>query len=223
MIAAGIAAHPGRTMVGITGSVAVGKSVAAHEVATLVAGTGRTVSVVCTDGFLWPNEVLEQRGLTARKGFPESFDVEHLRYALSELAAGRAVTVPAYSHATYDVAAGEGTVLEPTEVVIVDGLHLTRFAADLLDLVVHLDAPTEVLEGWFVERLVGLFAEAEDDPSSFYTWAVGLDSAERDAVARSFWTGINLPNLVECIEPYRDRADVVISLAADHTVTAVTR
>lgn len=215
--------RPGPVLIGVTGSVAAGKSAAAAGAAALLRPTGLRVEIACTDGFLWPNSVLEDRGLTGRKGFPESFDLDSLRLALEVIRAGGAVVVPEYSHVTYDVEVGEGRFIAASDVVLVDGLHLTRFALDLLDLVVHLDAPHEVLERWFVERLMALFDTAESDPESFYAWAVALSAGERAALAHWFWTEINLVNLIECIEPWRERADVVIGLNADHSVEGVDR
>jgi len=222
-LARATADHPAPILIGITGSVAAGKSVTAGRAAKAIRLAGLSAEVLCTDGFLWPNSILDERGITTLKGFPESFDVDSLRAALVEIRAGGSVTVPKYSHVTYDVEAGEGTTIVPSDVVLVDGLHLTRFAVDLLDVVAHLDAPHDVLEGWFVDRLMALFDAAADDPGSFYAWAVGMSAGERSAMAHWFWAEINLVNLVECIEPWRGQADVVIRLEADHSVAGVDR
>ena len=217
-IAQAVEARVGRgpLVVAVSGSVAVGKTSAVREtVATLTAAGVDAVSL-CTDGFLFPNAELDARGLTTRKGFPDSYDVNALRAAVEVVRSGRVVTLPLYSHVVYDVVGS--LQLEPARVTMIDGLHLGTFVGDLVDLVVHLDADHEVIAQWYVARLMALFVDAESDEQSFYRWAVSMTTDERLTMARWFWDEINLPNLVEHIDPARERADLIVRLAADHSV-----
>ncbi len=209
--------RPGPTVVGVAGAVSVGKSTLADELRHELPGR---VDVVSSDGFLFPNAVLAARGLIARKGFPESYDVGALRAFLS--AARRDAlpcSVPVYSHVTYDVE-GERTV-DPADVVIVEGLNVLGAAADLLDVGVYLDAAEEQLEAWYRRRFHELVAEAEHDPASFYRGFVGLDPAHVDRVADEVWNTVNLVNLREHVAPSQVLASCVITLGPDHEVLAV--
>jgi type I pantothenate kinase len=214
----------GPFLVGITGGVAVGKSTftaaLAADAASLVGGAG-DVAVLPSDSFLFGNAELERRGLTMEKGFPASYDVDALRHALAELAAGRGVAVPSYSHRTYDIDPDARLAVAPASLVLVEGLHLTRFAGDLLHVTVHLDADERDVEEWYVARFVALVDAAGEDTESFYRWFRGLDPAALDATARQLWSTINLVNLREHITPWRDRADVVVRLGADHEIAAL--
>lgn len=221
-IAAAVSARltAGRYIVAVSGSVAVGKTAAVSE--TLDALTAAAVDAisVCTDGFLLSNAQLDAQGLTTRKGFPDSYDVEALRATVGAIRSDDVVTVPQYSHVTYDVVGQTG--VEPAHVTILDGLHLESFVGDLVDLVVHLDADHDVIAQWYVDRLLALFADAESDEHSFYRWAVSMSTDERLTMARWFWNEINLPNLVDHIDPARDCADLVVRLAGDHSVIDTT-
>ena len=214
----------GTFLVGITGGVAVGKSTLTAE---LVAEAdqlvdGGSVAVLPSDSFLFGNAELERRGLTMEKGFPVSYDVESLRLALGELAHGRGVAVPSYSHRTYDIDPLSEVAVGPASLVLVEGLHLTRFAGDVLHVTVHLDADEGDVERWYVERFLALVEAARDDTDSFYRLFLGLDPAALEATARQLWSTINLVNLREHISPWRDRADVVVTLGPDHEIVAVT-
>jgi type I pantothenate kinase len=215
--------HP--YLVGITGGVAVGKSTLAEQLAgepARLAGPGSSAAVLPSDCFLHPNAELERRGLTMEKGFPDTYDVDALRHALGELTLGRPITAPSYSHRTYDIDPQARVEVDAAAVVLVEGLHLTRFAGDLLDVTVHLDAPAEVAEEWYVERFLALVSAAGEDPGSFYRLFLGPDPDELAAIARHLWTTINLVNLREHIAPWRDRADVVVALGPSHEVLSVT-
>jgi len=204
-------------VVGIAGGVAVGKSRTAAELHAELAGR---VDVVSTDGFLFSNAVLAERGLTHRKGFPESYDVDALRTFLSAARAGALPRpVPCYSHVTYDVA-GE-RIVGTLDVLIVEGLNVLAAAADLLDVGVYLDASEEQLEAWYRTRFLELVAAARDDPSSFYRMFAGLDGGQAARAADQVWRGVNLVNLREHVAPSRARADCVITKGADHEVVGV--
>lgn len=207
----------GTFLIGITGGVAVGKSTTAHGLAAAFGGT----PVLATDCFLYPNSAIDDAGATMEKGFPHTFDRAAVREALGALAEGRGTDVPSYSHRTYDIEPGVVRRVGPAGVVIVEGLHLTAFAADLLRPVVHLTAPEEVMEEWYLDRFGQLVDEARTDEQSFYRLFVGLSADELDECARQLWRSINLVNLRDHIEPYRNEADIVVTFAADHSVRAI--
>jgi type I pantothenate kinase len=216
----------GPFLIGVTGGVAAGKStLAAALAAQLATGGAPPPAVVSTDAFLWPNAVLEERGLTMEKGFPSSYDVTSLRAALEALAAGERVSLPSYSHRTYDIEPERHVALDGGAVgpILVEGLHLSRFAGDLLAPVVYLHAEEADVEEWYVARFLELVAEAERDPASFYRLFVGPDRGELEGIARHLWSAINLVNLREHIAPWRDRADIVVRLGPDHQLLDVTQ
>jgi type I pantothenate kinase len=206
-------------VVAIAGPVAVGKSTLAAALASDLEARGRRVAVLATDGFLWPNAVLEARDLLARKGFPETYDLDRLQRVVDDARAGEpTLEVPVYSHELYDVL-DEPASIERPDVLVVEGVIALqrRFG----DLAVYLDADAEDVEGWYVERFQDLVVAAEDDPTSFYRGWADLD---RDAVAelaRGVWQMVNLPNLVDHIEPTRARADVVVRKGPDHAIREV--
>jgi type I pantothenate kinase len=208
-------------VVALTGSVAVGKSAAAQALAeALTAGTERSpVVVVCTDGFLFPNRVLEARGLMARKGFPESFDHDALAAFLLAVRSGQAeVRAPIYSHATYDIVTDETQLVARPSVVVLEGLP---FPDDHVDFTVYLDAAVGDIEDWYVERFLALVADSAGDDSSFFRRFQGLTPEEADFAARSVWSAINLVNLEEHILPTRDGSDVILVKGPDHSIRQV--
>jgi type I pantothenate kinase len=208
-------------VVAVTGSVAVGKSAAASALAAAVAAdTSRVpVSVVCTDGFLYPNRELAARGLLERKGFPESFDHDALARFLVTVRSGAAeARAPVYSHSTYDVVEGATQLVERPSVLVLEGLP---FPADHVDLTVYLDAATADIEEWYVQRLCGLVVDAATDATSFFRFFAG-DTPEQAAVfARQVWSSVNLVNLEEHILPTRERSDVILVKGPDHAVRQV--
>lgn len=208
----------GVRLIGITGSVAAGKSTLARQLAEAMASL--RVAIVGTDGFLLPNEVLEPRGLLLRKGFPESYDLPLFRQVLAGLRGGGA-EVPGYSHTIFDIDPAL-TRRVAGDVVLVEGLGFGALAGEgLLDALVYLDAAEADLEAWYVERFLRFWREAEHDPASFYTRFRGLDEAGTAVVARQVWADINLPNLRDHIAPVRDRADIVVAKDAAHRLTLV--
>ena len=215
-------------IVGVTGAVASGKStLSAALQSKLLAWPDRPrVERVSTDGFLHPNSVLDARGLTARKGFPESYDTDALRQALSQVREGPA-DFPGYSHVTYDVDPALLRRIDRPDVLIIEGLSLDidRRSAEagprLVDCLIYLDADEADIEQWFVGRFLGLWAAAEHDPTSFYARFRGLDREQTATVARTVWSQVNLPNLREHIVKARDVADIIVRKRLDHAIEAV--
>jgi type I pantothenate kinase len=210
-------------IVGVTGAVAAGKSTLAAQLkAAIEAWAERPkVEVVATDGFLFPNVVLEARGLLNRKGFPETYDVEGMRAALSAIRSGPA-DFPAYSHALYDIDPALSQRIEPPDVLIVEGLGLHLGAAALgLDALIYLDADETHVEAWFEARFIEFWRAAEADPASFYARFRNLTEAQTRDVAGQVWRAINLPNLREHIVKARDIADVLVSKGADHAILVI--
>jgi type I pantothenate kinase len=208
-------------VIAVTGSVAVGKSAAAAALAAAF-GTDTTrapVSVVCTDGFLYPNRELQARGIMERKGFPESFDHDALaRFLISVRDGAPEAHAPVYSHATYDIVDGATQVVSQPSVLILEGLP---FPDDHVDFTVYLDAATADIEEWYVQRFCGLVADAARDHSSFFRVFDGFTRAQADAFARQVWSSINLVNLEEHILPTREASDVILVKGPDHAVRKV--
>ena len=214
-------------LIGISGSVAVGKSTFARSLAQLMAARPETlrVDIVSTDGFLFPNHVLGERGLKQRKGFPESFDVAGMRVALAAIKRKERVEIPRYSHVTYDVDPDNVQVVSAPDVVLLDGLHLAQIEVPgtprLIDCLIYLDADEAAIETWFTDRLLPLMAAGVDDPQSFYYAYREMNLAARQAFAARVWRNINLPNLRDHICADRAAADLVVSKDAGHRIRDV--
>ncbi|MEJ1970325.1 MAG: hypothetical protein WDN03_17110 [Rhizomicrobium sp.] len=214
-------------IVGVAGSVAVGKSTFAASLTRTVAAWPERPAVanIATDGFLFPNRVLAERGLSLRKGFPESYDVDALRAAIAAVKAGARVALPRYSHVTYDVDPDDKLVVEKPAVLILDGLHLAQVeragTPRLIDCLIYLDAAEEQVEAWFAARLLPLMRAGRDDPKSFYYAFRDMDEAARRDFAARVWATINRPNLRDHIVKDRAAADIVIAKNPDHGIAAI--
>ncbi|MBN9238815.1 MAG: type I pantothenate kinase [Micrococcales bacterium 70-64] len=219
-------------VIGVAGSVAVGKSTVARLLRELLGrweGTPR-VELVTTDGFLFPNAELERRGLMQRKGFPESYDRRALLRFVSQVKSGvREVRAPFYSHLAYDIVPDAEIVVNAPDVLIVEGLNVLQPAApgrslavsDLFDFSIYVDARTADIARWYEERFLRLQRGAFTNPASFFHRFASLTEEGARARAREIWASINEPNLVQNIVPTRPRADLVLRKGADHAVSSV--
>jgi type I pantothenate kinase len=223
-------------IIGIAGSVSAGKSTTARVLRALLSRWPNTpkVELVTTDGFLFPNAVLDREGLMDKKGFPESYDGSAILRFLSDVKAGkRHVVAPVYSHLVYDVVPGETTEVDRPDILIVEGLNVLLpnrlprdgkaipFVSDFFDFSIYLDADEAELERWYVERFMRLRETAFRDPRSFFRKYADLSDEEAQATARSIWTRINLPNLRENILPTRPRADLILTKGPSHEIEQV--
>lgn len=234
--------HPTPYVIGIAGSVAVGKSTFARILRALLSRwpAHPRVDLITTDGFLYPNAVLESRGLLERKGFPESYDVRRLVDFVADVKAARgAVHAPVYSHQAYDIVPGEEQVVDRPDIVIVEGLNVLQtgesradgrtgrdarprvFVSDFFDFSIYLDADEPHIERWYVERFLTLRETVFRDPRSYFHRYAALDDADAIATARRIWREINGVNLVENIMPTRERARLVLEKGADHAIRQV--
>ena len=221
-------------VIGVAGSVAVGKSTTARLLTALLSRwpDHPRVELVTTDGFLLPNAELERRGLLERKGFPESYDTAALVEFIAAVKSGEPeVSAPVYSHLRYDVQSDERVVVRQPDVLIVEGLNVLQtgtaadgeavFVSDFFDFSLYLDADEQDIRRWYLERFRALRSTAFADPDSYFHRYAGLSDAGADAAAGRIWDEINGPNLVENILPTRSRADLILRKGPDHLVDHV--
>jgi type I pantothenate kinase len=223
-------------VIGVAGSVAVGKSTTARLLQALLTRWPNTpkVELVTTDGFLFPNAELRRLGLMERKGFPESYDTHRLLRFLAEIKAGKgSVKAPVYSHLTYDVVPDEETVIDRPDLLIVEGLNVLQparlprdgsaipFVSDYFDFSVYIDAAEPDLRNWYVERFMRLRQTAFRDPRSYFRSYADISQEAALNIADYLWHGINLPNLRENILPTRQRASLILRKGADHRIMDV--
>jgi len=223
-------------VIGVAGSVAVGKSTTARVLREMLARWPDTprVELVTTDGFLYPNAILEQRNLMARKGFPESYDRRALLRFVAEVKSGAAeVRAPKYDHLTYDILTDEEVVVRRPDVLIVEGLNVLQPArldeegrsalavSDFFDFSIYVDAEIADIKRWYADRFLSLRQTAFSDPDSFFFRFAQIPDARAVELAGEFWDSINAPNLIENILPTRGRANLVLTKGPDHAVTKV--
>ena len=223
-------------IIGVGGSVAAGKSTLSRVMQALLSRWPNTpkVELVTTDGFLYPNAVLQAEGLLERKGFPESYDSAKLLSFVSDVKAGeRHVQAPVYSHVTYDIVPGESITIDRPDILILEGLNVLSanrggkdgraipFVSDFFDFSVYLHASEDDLEKWFVARFMRLRDTAFRDPLSYFKKYADLDDATAEATARDIWTRINLRNLRENILPTMPRASLVLTKGPSHIIEEV--
>jgi type I pantothenate kinase len=218
-------------VIGIAGSVAVGKSTFARILQALLSRWPNhpQVDLVTTDGFLHPNAVLAERGIMDRKGFPESYDTRSLLGFLRAVKSGEPeVAAPVYDHIAYDILPGESIVVRRPDIVIVEGLNVLQvnregveFVSDYFDFSIYVDADVDDIEEWYVQRFFALRESVFRDPNSYFRHFAGLTDEQAEMTARQIWAAINGRNLRENIAPTRERASLILRKASDHRVTQV--
>lgn len=223
-------------IIGIAGSVAVGKSTTARVLQRLLSAWPNhpKVDLVTTDGFLYPNRVLEQRGIMNRKGFPESYDIRGLIQFLANVKSARErVAAPVYSHLEYDILPNQLQWIESPDIVIVEGINVlqvrprqqqrepTIFVSDFFDFSIYVDAELEDLQQWYIDRFKSLRQTAFQNPDSYFHRYAHLSDAESEEFATNIWNEINKPNLELNIMPTRFRASLILEKGSHHFVQSL--
>ena len=217
-------------IIGVSGSVAVGKSTTSRLLQILLSRIvpGATVELVTTDGFLFPNDTLIKREILTRKGFPESYDMEALINFLDHLKNGQDVDIPVYSHEIYDIVPDQKQRVEAADFVIVEGINVFQnpqnarlYITDFFDFSIYVDAAVEDIESWYLDRFLKLLSMAQDDSDSYYYSYAQLPLGEVKDLAHQVWTSINLTNLQNYIEPTRNRAEVILHKSKNHEIDEI--
>jgi type I pantothenate kinase len=218
-------------VIGVAGSVAVGKSTFARILQALLSRwpDHPQVDLMTTDGFLYPNAVLQERGIMDRKGFPESYDTRSLLAFLRAVKSGEEeVRAPVYDHLHYDIVPDESIVVRRPDIVIIEGLNVlqvdregTEFVSDYFDFSIYVDADEADIEEWYVQRFFALRESVFRNPDSYFRHFAGLSDEDAESTARGIWAAINGRNLRENIAPTKERASLVLHKAGDHRVTQV--
>lgn len=220
-------------IIGVSGSVAVGKSTTSRILQTLLSRWPNhpKVGLVSTDGFLYSTAVLEEKGLMARKGFPESYDRAALLQFLHDLKSGKTeVNMPVYSHAVYDIT-DEVINIQAPDILIIEGLNILQtpdisktqrvYASDFIDFNIFVDATTDVIKGWFLERFRAFREQARGNPHLFFHQFTLMPDDEAFAFADHVWETVNEPNLQKNILPYKYRAELILHKGMDHGIEDV--
>ena len=223
-------------IIGVAGSVAVGKSTTARILQALLQRwpSSPKVDLVTTDGFLLPNAVLAERGIMERKGFPDSYDRARFVQFLTDIKSGKGdIKAPVYSHLVYDVVPGSEITVGRPDILIVEGLNILQpgrlprtgkpiqFASDFIDFSIYIDADNDDLEDWFMERFFRLRETAFQDQASFFLRFAEMSEAEAGEFGRMVWRTINLPNLLDNVLPTRGRADLILKKGKSHLIEEV--
>ncbi|MBJ7280903.1 MAG: type I pantothenate kinase [Rhodoluna sp.] len=219
-------------IIGVAGSVAVGKSTVSRLLKELLSRwpTTPSVALVTTDGFLYPNSVLEEKGLMTKKGFPESYDRLALLKFVADIKSGKEIVkAPLYSHLTYDIVRGGEVVVNSPDVVIVEGLNVLQppglgqevALSDYFDFQIYVDAPTDEIESWYLDRFKQLRESAFRNPESYFHKYAEMPIDEALDRAKEIWRTINLPNLLENIISTKSRATLVLQKGIKHRVERV--
>ncbi|GBU14521.1 pantothenate kinase [Enterobacterales bacterium] len=223
-------------VIGIAGSVAVGKSTTARVLQALLSRwpEHRSVELITTDGFLYPNKTLQERGIMKKKGFPQSYDMHQLVNFVSEVKSGaKSVKAPVYSHLIYDVIPEGNKVIEQPDILILEGLNVLQsgmdyphdphrvFVSDFVDFSIYVDASEDLLQGWYINRFLKFRQGAFSDPDSYFHHYAKLPEEEAVNIATQLWNEINGLNLKENILPTRERASLIMTKSANHAVENV--
>lgn len=223
-------------IIGIAGSVAVGKSTVSRILQALLSrwATHPKVELVATDGFLYPNCILEKKGIMNRKGFPESYHVKELLNFLTQLKSGHfPLKVPVYSHYYYNILENQFQIIQQPDIVIVEGLNVLQikspntektpqfFVSDFFDFTIYVDAPTESIKKWYVDRFMLLREQARLDPEAFFYRFCKMTSRETLNLANQVWTDVNEENLKKNIFPFKNRARLILEKGENHSVQFV--
>ncbi len=223
-------------IIGIAGSVAVGKSTTARVLQALLTRwpEHRKVSLVTTDGFLYPNRYLEEHGIMNKKGFPQSYDIKKLLNFVADIKSGQAqVKAPVYSHLVYDIVEDEEIVIDSPDILILEGLNVLQstlnypqannrvFVSDYVDFSIYVDADMSLLHDWYVNRFLKFREGAFSDPNSYFNHYSKLPEHEATNIANRIWREINELNLVENILPTKERANLILTKGKDHKVNCV--
>lgn len=223
-------------VIGIAGSVAVGKSTTARVLQALLSRwpEHRKVALVTTDGFLFPNKYLEERGIMNKKGFPQSYDIKRLINFVADVKSGQSqVKAPVYSHLVYDIVDNEEIVIDSPDILILEGLNVLQgtlnftqntnrvFVSDYVDFSIYVDADLSLLHDWYVNRFLKFRAGAFSDPNSYFNHYSQLPEQEAINIANRLWREINELNLIENILPTRERASLILTKGKNHKVDCV--
>lgn len=223
-------------VISIAGSVAVGKSTTARVLQALLTRwpEHRKVALVTTDGFLYPNKYLEERGIMNKKGFPQSYDIKKLINFVADVKSGQAkVKAPVYSHLVYDIVENEEIIVDSPDILILEGLNVLQgtinypqannrvFVSDYVDFSIYVDAELSLLHDWYVNRFLKFRAGAFSDPNSYFNHYSKLPEQEAINIANRLWHEINELNLIENILPTRERASLILTKGKNHKVDCV--
>ncbi|MGT2775838.1 type I pantothenate kinase [Streptococcus hyovaginalis] len=220
--------HP--FIIGVSGSVAVGKSTTSRLLQLLLSRShpDARVELVTTDGFLYPNQQLVEKGILNRKGFPESYNMPKLLNFLDAIKTNGTASIPIYSHEIYDIVPDQLQTIEAPDFLIVEGINVFQnpqnehlYMTDYFDFSIYIDASVEHIESWYLERFSKLLTIAEKDPNNYYHRFTQLPHNEVLDIARDTWKTINLVNLQDYIEPSRNRADVILHKSANHKIDEI--
>ena len=217
-------------IIGISGSVAVGKSTTSRLLQLLLSRTFKNskVEMVTTDGFIYPNDVLIERNILDRKGFPESYNMELLLNFLDTVKNGMMAEIPIYSHEIYDIIPDRKQTIDTPDFLIVEGINVFQnqknkrlYMTGYFDFSIYIDAENDNIEKWYLERFESLLELAKADKNNYYHRFVDMSQREALALAKSTWKTINLVNLEKYIEPTRNRAELILHKAADHKIDSI--
>ncbi|MFP3014495.1 MAG: type I pantothenate kinase [Arsenophonus sp.] len=223
-------------IIGIAGSVAVGKSTTARLLQTLLSRwpEHRKVDLIATDGFLYPNKILNERGIINKKGFPQSYDMHSLVKFVSDIKSGvKRITAPVYSHSAYDIVPGKKQMIEQPDILILEGLNVLQskidyphakyhvFVSDFVDFSIYVDASENLLKKWYIDRFIKFCKGAFSDPGVYFYHYSKLNQEESIKEAKTIWEKINKINLKKNIIPTKERASLIITKDSNHSIANI--